>query len=158
MGEFEMTDEIHDDFKEQYKHILVAVDQSDDAESVGRKALGVAKRNRAKLTLLNILESISLNTSYELMPVIPQGTDDEVLAEAKKSMRELSFKLGIPDADTLVISALSTKEGILKAAKELDVDLLIIGSHTRQGLALLLGSTSGSIINDSPCDILTIKV
>lgn len=153
-----MAEELYDDYSEQYKHIVVAVDQSEDAESIGYKALCMAKRNRAKLTILNILESISLNTNYELMPVFPQGTDDEVLADAKKSMRELSFKLGIPDVDTMVVSALSTKEGILKAVAELNADLLVIGSHTRQGLSLLLGSTSASIINDSPCDILTIKL
>lgn len=68
------------------------------------------------------------------------------------------MKLGIPDADTMVISALSTKEGILRASEELKADLLVIGSHTRSGLGVLLGSTSGSIINDSPCDILTVKV
>ncbi len=142
----------------EYKHVLVAVDQSEDAEKIGRQALVVAKRNHAKITLLNILEGISISAGYELMPVIPQVSDDEMVSEAKKSMRELSHKLGIPDADTLVISALSTKEGILKAAAELDVDLLVVGSHTRHGLALLLGSTTGSIVNDSPCDILTVKV
>ncbi len=142
----------------EYRHVLVAVDQSEDAEKVGRQALVVAKRNHAKITLLNILEGISISAGYELMPVIPQVSDDEMVAEAKKAMRELSHKLGIPDADTLVISALSTKEGILKAAAELDVDLLVVGSHTRHGLALLLGSTTGSIVNDSPCDILTVKV
>lgn len=142
----------------EYKHILVAVDQSEDSEKIGRQALVVAKRNHAKITLLNILEGISLSAGYELMPVIPQVSDSEMIAEAKKSMRELSFKLGIPDADTLVISALSTKEGILKAAEDLNADLLVIGSHTRYGLGVLLGSTSGSIINDSPCDILTVKV
>lgn len=142
----------------EYKHILVAVDQSEDSEKIGRQAMVVAKRNHAKITLLNILEGISLSAGYELMPVIPQVSDSEMIAEAKKSMRELSCKLGIPDADTLVISALSTKEGILKAAEDLNVDLLVIGSHTRYGLGVLLGSTSGSIINDSPCDILTVKV
>ncbi len=142
----------------EYKHILVAVDQSEDSEKIGRQALVVAKRNHAKITLLNILEGISLSAGYELMPVIPQVSDSEMIAEAKKLMRELSFKLGIPDADTLVISALSTKEGILKAAEDLNADLLVIGSHTRYGLGVLLGSTSGSIINDSPCDILTVKV
>ena len=142
----------------EYKHIVVAVDQSEDSEKIGRQALVVAKRNHAKITLLNILEGISLSAGYELMPVIPQVSDSEMIAEAKKSMRELSFKLGIPDADTLVISALSTKEGILKAAEDLNADLLVIGSHTRYGLGVLLGSTSGSIINDSPCDILTVKV
>ena len=142
----------------EYQHILVAVDQSEDAEKVGKKALMVAKRNHAKITLLNILEGISISAGYELMPIIPQVSDSEIIAEAKKSMRELSMRLGIPDADTMVISALSTKEGILRAAEELKADLLVLGSHTRTGLGVLLGSTSGSIINDSPCDILTVKV
>ncbi|PWD86867.1 universal stress protein [Ignatzschineria cameli] len=142
----------------EYQHILVAVDQSADAEKVGRQALIVAQRNHAKITLLNILEGISISAGYELMPIIPQVSDSEIIAEAKKSMRELSLKLGIPDCDTMVISALSTKEGILRAAEELKADLLVIGSHTRSGLGVLLGSTSGSIINDSPCDILTVKV
>ncbi len=142
----------------EYHHVLAAIDQSDDSERIVNQAIVVAKRNHAKITLLHVLEDINIAVGYELMPIISESSDSEIITEAKKNARELAIRLGIPDADTHVVSAFSTKEGIIKSAEKLDVDLVVVGAHTRSGLSLLLGSTSGSIINDCPCDILVVKV
>ncbi|GAA5093537.1 universal stress protein [Wohlfahrtiimonas larvae] len=142
----------------EYKHVLVAIDHSDDSEKIVKQAIVVAQRNHAKITLLHVIEDINIALGYELMPIISEQTDTEIVSEAKRHARALADRLGIPDADTHVVSAFSTKEGIIKTSESLKVELVVVGAHTRQGLALLLGSTSGSIINDSPCDVLVVKV
>ncbi len=143
----------------EYNHVLFAMDYSEDAQIVGEKAKAIAARNNnAKLTVIHVIEEVSIAAGYELMPLLPDIADDETKAESKRAMIEMTKKLGISDADSMVITAFSTKEGIIRAAKDLKADLIVIGAHTRHGLSLLLGSTANAILNDAPCDVLTIKL
>ena len=41
---------------------------------------------------------------------------------------------------------------------DLDPDLIIVGSHGRNGLALLLGSTSTGVLHGAGCDVLAVRV
>ena len=43
-------------------------------------------------------------------------------------------------------------------AKELKVDLIVVGSHGKHGLSLLLGSTANGVLQGSPCDVLAVRV
>jgi universal stress protein A len=43
-------------------------------------------------------------------------------------------------------------------AEQLDVDLIIMGTHGRHGLGLLLGSTATGVLHGCPCDVLTIRI
>jgi universal stress protein A len=45
-----------------------------------------------------------------------------------------------------------------RMAKEEDVDLIIVGSHGRHGLALIFGSTSNSVLHGAPCDVLAVRI
>ena len=45
-----------------------------------------------------------------------------------------------------------------RIAEESDVDLIVVGSHGRHGLALILGSTSTSILHGAKCDVLAVRV
>ena len=46
----------------------------------------------------------------------------------------------------------------LKLAEEQSVDLIIIGSHGRHGLALLLGSTANAVLHHAKIDVLAVRV
>ncbi len=43
-------------------------------------------------------------------------------------------------------------------AKEHDCDLIVVGSHGRHGLALLLGSTANDVLHGAPCDVLAVSL
>jgi len=43
-------------------------------------------------------------------------------------------------------------------AKEQGCDLIVVGSHGRHGLALLLGSTSNDLLHGAPCDTLAVAL
>ena len=43
---------------------------------------------------------------------------------------------------------------IIAEAKTLEVDLIIVGSHGRHGLALLIGSTADGVVHAAGCDVL----
>ena len=52
----------------------------------------------------------------------------------------------------------SPKYEICNYARENHSDLLILGSHGRHGIKLLLGSTANGVLHDMPCDVLAVKL
>jgi universal stress protein A len=50
------------------------------------------------------------------------------------------------------------KQEIIKIAVQERVDLIVVGSHGRHGLALLLGSTANSILHYALCDVMAIRL
>ena len=48
---------------------------------------------------------------------------------------------------------------IIKTAKDKNIDLIVIGTHGRTGLAhMLIGSVAAKIVRKAPCPVLTIKI
>lgn len=143
-----------------YKHILFAADFSEDAVRVGEHAREIAQRCGARLSLIHVVEdlTISLGGGYELLPVLPDLPDATLLQGAQRELGALAKRLGVEECGLWVVSALSTKEGILGAAQEHQVDLIVVGSHGRHGLALLLGSTANAVLHGAPCDVLAVRI
>jgi len=52
----------------------------------------------------------------------------------------------------------SPKTEIIRVAQENGVDLIVVGSHGRHGLALLLGSTANGVLHYAPCDVLAVRL
>jgi universal stress protein A len=143
-----------------YQHVLFATDFSEDALRVGERAREIARKCGARLSLIHVVEdvNISLGGGYELLPVLPDLPDEALLQEARTALGELAQRLDVTDASLWVVNALSTKEGILGAAKDHPVDLIVVGSHGRHGLALLLGSTANAVLHGAPCDVLAVRI
>ena len=143
-----------------YQHVLFAADFSDDALQVGAKACAIARLQGARLSLIHVVEdvNISLGGGYELLPVLPDLPDEALLQEARTALGELAQRLTVADAGLWVVNAITTKEGILGAARDHQVDLIVVGSHGRHGLALLLGSTANAVLHGAPCDVLAVRI
>ncbi len=47
---------------------------------------------------------------------------------------------------------------IRRQAEENDADLIVIGSHGRHGIQLLLGSTANSVLHGAACDVLAVRI
>lgn len=143
-----------------YQQILFAADFSEDALRVGERARDIARTCGAKLSLIHVVEdvNISLGGGYELLPVLPDLPDEALLQEARNALGNLAQRLDVADAGLWVVNALSTKEGIIGAAKDHHIDLIVVGSHGRHGLALLLGSTANAVLHGAPCDVLAVRI
>lgn len=142
-----------------YQHILFATDFTDEALQVGARAKEIAQRYGARLSLVHVIEPVVVSPGYDLLPVLPEELPDEALrASSQEALRRLAERLEIQDAEQRVITGVSTKEGILEAVQELGADLIVIGSHGRHGLALLLGSTANAVLHGAPCDVLAVRI
>jgi universal stress protein A len=83
--------------------------------------------------------------------------DEMLLKNAKKQLQELCAQFGVPENRVhLKIGAVKTEVfEIIEATK---TDCLIVGSHGRHGLGLLLGSTANSLLHGSQCDVLAVRI
>ena len=142
----------------EYTHILAAVDFSAAADHVLDKASEIAKRNKAKLSLLHVVEYMPpIDTAFDSMPV-DWGLDEDVLVDnARQSLQKMSEHHKLENAELAVQSGLPKQE-IVKYVAEQQCDLVVMSSHGRHGLNILLGSTANAVLHAMPCDILTIKV
>lgn len=141
-----------------YQHILFATDFTDEALQVGARAKEIAQRYGARLTLVHVIEQIVVSPGYDLLPVLPEVPDEVLQTSSQEALRRLAERLEVQDAGQRVIIGVSTKEGILEAVRELGADLIVIGSHGRHGLALLLGFTANAVLHGAPCDVLAVRI
>jgi universal stress protein A len=81
----------------------------------------------------------------------------ELVEVAKRQMDLLGSRLGVPSGDRRIESG-GTGRTILRIAEEIEVDLIVLGSHGRHGLAVLLGSTARTVLNGAACDVLAVRI
>lgn len=141
----------------EYKHIVLAVELDADCDSLPTgKAINLAKEFGAELTLVHAVEHM---TSYGAAYGIAAGADIEemLLENAQEAMTKLGTKLSVP-ADHQIIKIGPAKFVILEEVERLGADLIIVGSHGRHGVRLLLGSTANAILHGAKCDVLAVRI
>ncbi len=140
-----------------YKRIILAVelDHKTDARLI-EKALEIRDQYKATLFLLHVVEHLS---NYGAAYGVSAGVDiEEILVkEAQVSLQKLGEKLGVGLAQQLIMVG-PTGHVIIDEAKERDIDLIIIGSHGRHGVRLLLGSTANTVLHGAHCDVLAVRL
>lgn len=132
-----------------YNNILVPINIYEDYQHILNSAEKTAQKYNAKLTLLMVLD-----TPFELVPMAHdyQKTLED---EAIKSLKVAADQLKLKSVNTEIATGTPHTE-ILNYAKKNDVDLIVLGSHGKHGIKLLLGSTSNAVLHNAPCDVLTI--
>jgi len=146
-----------------YRHILVATDFSKYADSGLRKALELAKPFNAKVTLMHAAETFSSEIYPAIgelaVPVMVDNPEQEKkhIERIEKKLSEILNKLE-HDEDLVELVTVSGHpvDSIIDYAVKHDNDLIVMGSHGRRGLARLLGSSTNGVINNAPCDVLTV--
>ncbi|MES9872532.1 MAG: universal stress protein [Candidatus Sedimenticola sp. PURPLELP] len=141
-----------------YQHILMAIDFTDlESNSVLGRATELALQNGAKLSLIHVVEYTG--TMYTGEIPLPEDIDlDQRLAEqAREKLRRLVETNHLQETESFVEIGIPKRE-IVRVAEEQNVDLVILGSHGRHGLQLLLGSTANGVLHLAGCDVLAVRV
>jgi universal stress protein A len=140
----------------EYKHILVGVDLTVESRDVSRRACALKMAFNAKLSCVHVIEPLSLAYGGDI-PMDLSTIQEQIQDTAKNHLAEFSSSLGIEDKDRHLIFGRPETE-IHTLAKEIDADLIVVGSHGRQGLALLMGSTANGVLHGATCDVLAVRV
>jgi nucleotide-binding universal stress UspA family protein len=131
--------------------ILHPNDFSDRSLYAMRLAAALARDYGARLVVLNVVsDAASSFTGDMLLP----GLFEEMIADARRQLDELD-----PGPDVSVERRLETGEPadeIVRVAREIDCDLIVMGTHGRTWLRrLLMGSVAEEVVRKSPCPVLT---
>jgi universal stress protein A len=140
----------------QYQKILVAIDLSEDSTTVVQRARAIAEANRAQLQLIHVIEPLSFAYGGDI-PMDFSGIQEEIHQQATQQMRRFAQTNSIDENHQRIVLGKPEVE-IHAAAKELGADLIVVGSHGRHGLALLMGSTANGVMHGATCDVLAVRV
>jgi universal stress protein A len=141
-----------------YQHILLATDFSEHAELVAERAKDLSDRYQAKLSVLHVVDNLPI-TDSTYGPIIPFDVDitEQLISASKEKLNRIGEKLGIPE-DRRWVEIGSPKAEIVRVAEVEQADLIVLGSHSRKGLGILLGSTASSVILHAKCDVLAVRL
>lgn len=140
----------------QYNHILLAADFNQESEWVEKRAAALQQTFSANLSIVHVLEPISIAYGGEF-PVDLGDLHKELEKQALSQLQELGNRLNVPKDHQFLEVGITEKE-ILRVAEDQGVDLIVMGSHGRHGLALLLGSTANAVLHHSKIDVLAVRV
>lgn len=140
----------------QLKRILVPVDFSECASKALEYALPFARQFGATLLVTHVIQ-----------PYIPipemTGVDVELIEAQMREAAERELKVVCKALPADVVSEQVLRIGhpqteIVRAAKELNADLIIVSTHGRSGLAhVFLGSTAERVIRHAGCPVLVVR-
>jgi universal stress protein A len=141
-----------------YEHILLAVDLSTTSQQVAIKAQEIANQNQAKLSIIHVVEIIPMiDINYETVSPFTTELNQILVSNAEKNLGFFVSELKLENTQQLLEQG-DPRDEIIRVAKENQVDLIVIGSHGRHGLSLLLGSTANAILHHAVCDVLAVRL
>jgi len=141
--------------------ILYPTDFSDPSGFAFEYACEMAKNFGAELEIVHIIVDETQIVSFYL----PQSTSlllaEDLEKGAKKQLEDFTAKYSEELAGikytTEIIKGVPFVE-IIKAAKDKNVDLIVIGTHGRSGIEhVLFGSTAEKVVRKAPCPVFTVR-
>jgi len=139
-----------------YQHILLAVDLTEESHRVAARAKALAQCFDAEIHLIHVIEPLSLAYGGDI-PMDLSSVQEQVHDQAKSHLAEFAATLGVPAERQYLIFGRPEAE-IHRVATEKAADLVVVGSHGRHGLALLLGSTANGVLHGATTDVLAVRV
>lgn len=139
-----------------YRHIIVGLDLSDESPELLEKAVTLAEACNAKLSIAHVIEPITFAYGGD-MPVDLSEVQEQLQVKAEHELQRLANTTTFPIQQEHVLVGQPATE-LHYLASQQDADLIIVGSHGRKGFALLLGSTSNSVLHGAGCDVLAVRV
>jgi universal stress protein A len=140
-----------------YRHVLVAVDLSEQDTYVVQKARYLAQVFDAKLSIIHVLDNIPMpDTAYGTIIPLNEDSSYEMLEAVKAKLRKLGEWMAIDLERRWLVWGVPGEE-IVRIARQEHVDLIMVGSHGRHGLGLLMGSTANRVLHHASCDVMAVR-
>jgi universal stress protein A len=140
-----------------YQHILVAVDLTEECHPVVRKAFDLAAREGARVDLVNVIEPMAMAFGGDV-PMDLTLLQQQQYDQAKTQLQQFTSQYPELTPERRHLAYGQPRQEIHGLVKQLGCDLIVVGSHGRHGLALLLGSTTNDLLHGAPCDVLAVRL
>jgi len=149
------------------KKVLIAMDYSPTTQKVVEMGFSMAKAMKAKITLLHVISNPVYYTSAEYSPIMgftgflnvdPLQLDNiKVLKKASQQFLDKSKQHLGDNTIQILVEEGDCAESILKAAKHLHVDVIVLGSHSQKWLEnILMGSVTEKVLHHTSIPLLIV--
>lgn len=139
-----------------YQTILVAIDLSEDSAMILQRARAIASNTAANVHIIHVIEPLSFAYGGDI-PMDFSGIQDEIYQQASQQLARFADNSGIDSAHRHIVMGRPEVE-IHAMATDISADLIVVGSHGRHGLALLMGSTANGVLHGAKRDVLAVRV
>jgi nucleotide-binding universal stress UspA family protein len=146
-----------------YRLFLVPIDFSEHCKETIQYAIQLAALTGASIRMLHVFHMPDYPAAfYQGLYVEHEAVKIQVEAAKREALTQLSLFADEIHANGLEAESIlrdgKPYEEIVSTAKELGVDLIVIGSHGYGGLGrLLLGSTADRVLQYARCPVLVVK-
>lgn len=142
------------------KKILIALDYDPTAQKVAETGHKLAKAMKARTILLHVISDATYYSSLNYSPIMGFGgfssidtiqteTAEELKKVAQNYLDKSKQHLG-DEKIQIVVRSGDFGETILKTATDLNVDIIVMGTHSRRGLKkILVGSVAENVLHHS---------
>lgn len=147
--------------------ILIALDYSSNAQQVAVTGHKLARGLNAQVILLHVISEATYYSPSNYSPimgfegfptVVEPNSTQELKNVAQLYLDKTTKHLDDETIQTIVKTGVFP-EVILSTAKELDVDIIVMGTHSRRGLEkILLGSVAENVLHHSTIPLFIIPV
>jgi nucleotide-binding universal stress UspA family protein len=138
------------------KRILVALDGSTRAPTVLQAASQLAELAGARLVLYRAI-TVPPDLPREVLIETDTRLEDVLTGNAQNELAQLAEPLRPELVEKIVTAFAIPWDGICRSARELDVDLIVIGSHGYGGLDRILGTVASKVVNHADRNVLVIR-
>jgi nucleotide-binding universal stress UspA family protein len=151
------------------KKILIAIDYNPTAQNIAETGYSLAKSMNAEITLLHVVADYTYYSSLDYSPImgfdsfsnlgmLQTNTVTELQSAAQDYLKKIKTHLGDPAIKTIVKDG-DSGDAIIDAAKDLNADVIVMGSHSRRGLEkILMGSVAEKVLRNSRIPLFIIPV
>lgn len=145
----------------QIRRILYATDYSKASSRALEEAVNLAKQYDAELLVVHVIEPVTPYVTGEDFGSagLYMKLEEATKREAEFSMQKLLDKLRKSQviAKSLLLKG-TAHDQIVKAARNRNADMIVIGTHGRTGLSkLFMGSVAGKVVSTATCPVLTVR-
>jgi len=142
------------------KNVLVATDFSEPSTVALDYGRELARTYDAKLHVIHAVDDLRWRYVTDMVPPALIGVQEELETSARARLNTL-----LTDEDrrqlracAIAVTAFAAAEAIVTYANAEAVDVIVLGTHGRSGLAhLFLGSVAERVIRLAPCPVLTVR-
>ena len=138
--------------------VLIALDYNPTAKKVAESGFSLAKSLGAEVILLHVITDPVYYSSPEYSPItgftgfLAEGpmqlnSDDALKNVSQQFLEKIKHHLGDNTIQALVEKG-DYAESILKTAKDLQADIIVMGTHSRKWLEnIVMGSVTEKVLN-----------
>lgn len=139
------------------KNILIPYDFSETADLSLEHAVFMAKLLKADITLLHIVETVSFTSAIShALSGFEKKIEDATIEKLDQLAKDIHLKSGITLHVRTEVGRIYKK--ICQVAKELGVDLIIMGTHGSSGYQQYsVGTNTSKVVMEAPCPVLSVQ-